>query len=313
MAVFFMPQTAVQQKWTLNSIALRDAYTDFILSRQAMNAAQNTLDFYKHTAGTFLSWLESQSVSTPDEVTARLIRQYLAELVDKGKADSTVRDYARAIRTLVIFWLHEGYISQDVKFIIPKVAKKRLPVLTADELSKVLSACKNPRDKAIVLFMADSGLRRAEICALNWGDVDMASGLVRVVRGKGGKARSAVIGASTRRALLSYRRTIKDVSDNSPLFQARGNTRFTGSGLRLVYCRLAKRTGIKGLSPHAMRRTFVILSLRADMSPLHVQAILGHSSLTMTMHYAQMVDDDLLQAHKAHSPIDNLARLKEGR
>jgi integrase/recombinase XerD len=305
-----MPQTLIQQKWTLDSIALRDAYTDFILSRQAMNAAPATLDFYKHTVSPFLCWLEQQSITTPQEVTARYIRQYLAELVDKGKADTTVRDHARAIRTLVIFWRVEGYIQNDVKFAMPKVAKKRLPVLTADELRKVIAACKNPRDKSIVLFMADSGLRRAEVVALNWGDVDMASGLVRVVRGKGGKARSAVIGASTRRVLLQYRRTLTNVLDTTPLFQARGSARFTGSGLRLVYRRLSKKTGIKGLSPHAMRRTFVILSLRADMSPLHLQAMLGHASLTMTMHYAQMVDDDLLQAHQAHSPIDNLSSLR---
>ena len=158
--------------------------------------------------------------------------------------------------------------------------------------------------------MADSGLRRAEVIALNWGDVDMQSGLVRVVRGKGGKARSAVIGANTRRALLAYRRTVQDVSANAPMFQAlHGGTRLTGTGLTILYRRLSERTGIH-VTPHAMRRTFVILSLRADMDVLHLQAMLGHASLIMTMHYAQMVDEDLLQAHKAHSPIDNLARLK---
>ena len=63
------------------------------------------------------------------------------------------------------------------------------------------------------------------------------------------------------------------------------------------------------VTPHALRRTFTILSLRADMDVLHLQAMLGHSSLEMVQHYAQMVDVDLLQAHRAHSPIDNLQRL----
>jgi len=152
-------------------------------------------------------------------------------------------------------------------------------------------------------------LRRAEVVALNWADVDIMTGLVIVRRGKGGKARSAVIGASTRRALLAYRRTLKDVTENSPLFQARGNIRFTGSGIKCIFTRLTKRTGIH-VTPHALRRTFVILSLRAKMDVLHLQAMLGHSSLEMVQHYAQMVDDDLLQAHKAHSPIDNLSQLR---
>jgi site-specific recombinase XerD len=301
--------TKVKQEWNLASFALRDAYTDFVLSRQAMQCTPATLTFYNYTAGKFLQWLEQKNVTTPQDVTARHVREYLAEVAGNGKSDKTVNANARAIRTLVRFWHTEGYMPELIKFAMPKIEKKRLPVLTADELTKVIAACQNPRDKAIVLFMADSGLRRAEVTALNWGDVDMQSGLVRVARGKGGKARSAVIGANTRRALLAYRRTVQNITDNAPMFQARGGTRFTGTGLLLVYRRLAERTGIH-VSPHAMRRTFVILSLRAEMDVLHLQAMLGHASLTMTMHYAQMVDDDLLQAHKAHSPIDNLQRLK---
>ena len=157
--------------------------------------------------------------------------------------------------------------------------------------------------------MADSGLRRAEVCALNWGNVDMMSGLVRVKQDKGRKDRSAVIGATTRRALLAYRRTLENHSDSNMLFQSRTGKRFTGPGLLVVLRRLSKRTGIH-VTPHAMRRTFVILSLRAGMGELHLQGLLGHASLIMVEHYAQMVDDDLLQAHKAHSPIDNLTRLQ---
>src|SRR5271157_3382869 len=102
---------------------------------------------------------------------------------------------------------------------------------------------------------------------------------------------------------------LPNVEDNAPLFQTRGGTRFTGRGLMLVFRRLFKRTRIH-VTPHALRRTFVILSLRAEMDVLHLQAMLGHSSLEMVQHYAQMVDDDLLQAHKAHSPMDNLSRLR---
>ena len=45
------------------------------------------------------------------------------------------------------------------------------------------------------------------------------------------------------------------------------------------------------------------------MDVLHLQALLGHASLDMVQHYAQMIDEDLLSSHQAHSPIDNLLRL----
>jgi site-specific recombinase XerD len=158
--------------------------------------------------------------------------------------------------------------------------------------------------------MADSGLRRAEVIALNWGDVDIHTGLVTVHHGKGDKPRSAVIGAATRRALLAYRRTLSTMVELSPLFQTRSGGRFTARGLGQVFYKLRKLTGIH-VTPHAMRRTFAILSLRAGMDVLHLQALGGWEGLEMVKHYAQLVDDDLLRSHKAHSPIDNLPRLRK--
>ena len=172
-------QPTTQKKWTLASVALIDAYTDFILSRQAMNCTPATLEFYQYTAGVFLSWTEQNGVTDPNEVTARHVRQYLALLRDEKRKDTTLHANARAIRTLLRFWHAEGYTPTLIKFDMPKLAKKRLPVLTAEQLQKVIKVC-NVRDKALVLFMVDSGLRRAEVCALNWGDVQLTEvGAVR--------------------------------------------------------------------------------------------------------------------------------------
>lgn len=306
------PPKAVNQKTALNlsAVALLDAYTDFILSRQAALCAQNTIDFYTRTAGFFVQWLAGQSVQSADETTARHVRAYLAELAGRGRSDGTLADYARGIRVMVRFWYAEGYLSAPLVVKIPKVAKKRLPTLDADSLARVINACSRPRERALIMLMADSGLRRAEVIGLNWGDVDIASGLVRVRHGKGGKARSVVIGATTRRALLAYRRTITDTGENAPMFQPRQGGRFTRKGFEQVFVRISKWSGVY-VRPHALRRTFAILSLRAGMDPLHLQALGGWASLAMVQHYAQMVEDDLLRSHKAHSPIDNLARLRK--
>lgn len=304
------PKKTTIEKWVLGSVELQDAYTDFILSRQAMLCSDQTMQYYRYSCGPFVKWLEGQGVTAPDQISARHVRAYLAELAGRGNSDRTVFDRAGAIRTMVRFWHVEKYLSQPITFTMPKVAKKRLLSLDADTLQKVISACDNPRDKAIILFMADSGTRRGETIDLNWGDLDPSSGLVRIARGKGGKARSVVIGATTRRALVKYRRTIADHSDHAPMFQARGGGRFTGKGFREIFVRLSKRSGIQ-VNAHSLRRTFAILSLRAGMSPLHLQALGGWASLEMVKHYAQMVDDDLLQAHKSASPIDHLARLRK--
>jgi integrase/recombinase XerD len=59
------------------------------------------------------------------------------------------------------------------------------------------------------------------------------------------------------------------------------------------------------IAPHALRRTFATLALKAGMNPLHLQGLLGHSSLEMTRRYVQMMDEDLVEAHRMYGPVDH--------
>ena len=65
MAVFFMSQVRTTEKWLLTSVELRDAYTDFMLARPAMNFAPAALEFYEYTAGKFLEWIKQRGATSP--------------------------------------------------------------------------------------------------------------------------------------------------------------------------------------------------------------------------------------------------------
>ncbi len=75
--------------------------------------------------------------------------------------------------------------------------------------------------------------------------------------------------------------------------------------LSRLHRRLRLKTGIH-VKPHALRRTFTILSLRSGMDVLHLQALGGWAGLEMVAHYAQIEDIDLIEAHREHSPVDRL-------
>jgi len=302
-------KTETQNEWASASQALHDAFTDFILSRKAMLCSPKTLNWYLFTLGMVIEWLVLNGVHAPDEIEARHIRAYLSKMAGKGLSDTYIHSHARAIRTLLHFFLNEKYIPAPVIFQMPSIANKRLPCLSEGEVRKLLDACQEPRDKALLMLMVDTGLRREEVCHLNWADVDISSGLVRVVRGKGGKARSVVVGIITRRGLLAYRKQINPQPEQ-PLFQTQKGSRLTNNGLRSLLLRVGKRAGV-AVSPHALRRTFATLSLRAGMNLLHLQGLLGHSTFEMTRRYVQMIDDDLLEAHKEHGPVDNFLHYKK--
>jgi site-specific recombinase XerD len=292
------------QSFNIASAALRDAWTDFILSRQAMQCTPATLKNYQWTLGRFITWLEAQGVTTPAEVSARHLRQYLALYTDKS--DWYLNGIARAIRTLMRFWHKEGYLPQAVTFDMPKVRQKRLPFLTAEQVQKVLSAC-NLRERAIILLLVDSGLRRQEVCNLNRSDIDLQTGIVRVRQGKGRKDRIAVIGATTRRALLKYWQTCPNQEADAPAFQTENGQRLNRYGLQSLLRRLSQRSGVS-FSAHALRRSFATLALQAGMDLVSLQTLLGRSDISTTRRYIQWLESDLLEAHRRASPIDNLLK-----
>jgi site-specific recombinase XerD len=291
----------IQKKYQPST--LQESFLDFILSRQAMLCTPRTLKFYRDTLGKLLEWLQQEGVSEPEEITARHIREFLAGYAERGCSDSYVHTYARSARTFLRFLYAEEYIPYQIKFQMPKIGEMRLPVLSVEEVKTVLKACYRLRDKAIILLMVDTGIRQAEVCALDWGDIDLHTGICIIRKGKGKKYRSVVLGTTTRRTLLSYRRNVQN-DEQAPVFQISSRKRLSPFGLRSMFVRLSKLAGVH-LSAHALRRTFVVMSLQSGMSLAHVQALMGHSTPKMTLHYARLVDDDLLMAHREHGPVDS--------
>lgn len=285
---------------------LQESFLDFILSRQAMLCTPRTVKFYRDTLTKFLEWLEKAALDDPAGITPRHIRAFLSLYAEKGCKDSYIHTYARSIRTYVRFLFQEEYIPQIIKFEMPRIGEMRLPVLNIDQVKRLFDSCSVPRDKAIILLMVDTGLRRAELCSLNWGDVDLKTGICIIRRGKGKKSRTVILGVVTRRALLAYRRTISP-NEHDPVFQISTGKRLSPYGLRSLLVRLSNKANVN-VSAHALRRTFVVLSLKGGMSLAHIQSLMGHTTPKMTLHYARLSDEDLLTAHQEHGPIDNFLK-----
>jgi site-specific recombinase XerD len=284
------------QHVTLSTSPIQQAYQDFLLSREAMRCTDSTLAFYRFTAGVFITWLELKNLTHPEEVKSSHVREWLAGM-PKAK-DTTVHCRARGVRTMLRFWLAEKYLPEAVTFQMPRLEKKRLPYLSEIEFKKALKAATTARDRAILLFFVDSGIRRAEALALNWSDVNFQTGAVLIRKGKGNKARVSAIGAHTRRALISYRRSRK-VGEADPLFQTDEGMRLSAMGLRSIFQRVGRRAGIK-ISPHMLRRTCAVQFLREHGDVIALQALLGHADVSTTAIYCNLLSDDVLQEHRQH-------------
>jgi len=297
-------QAKTQQKWAVASVALQEAYTDFILSRQAILCSEQTVIWYGKTAGKFVTWLEEQSITSASEITSPHPRAYLVELAGRHLASSTIHGHARAIKTFTRFCHSEGYLESQLNIRMPKVERKKHPTLSVEELKQLIRSCKNDREKAAILMLADTGIRQGELIALNWGDIDIKTGYVSVLKGKGGNYRRVVLGIKARRGILKYRRSCEHHSQSVFLQTVEGK-RFSKSGFRSFLLRIGKSAEVH-LTAHMLRRTFATLSLRNGMNLIELQGLLGHSSLSMTEQYVSMLAADYANAHRRYGPIDNL-------
>ena len=241
------------------------AFEDFILSREAMLCSPATIDFYRRMLKPFLAAANGSSPSN------RMVREFLSTVAKRGVSSSTVHAHARALRAFLRFAHEEGWIEEPVTV---RIKQKRMEVLSREEVKRVLSVC-GTRDRAMVLTLIDSGLRRGEALALDWEDVDFHTGAVHVRRGKGGKAHVTYVGAKTKRVLLSW----GGGQRSSAIFP------LTPSGAASLMARLSRKSGAH-ITFHKCRRTFATWALNAGIDLLSLQRLLGHSSLEMVRRYA---------------------------
>jgi site-specific recombinase XerD len=188
--------------------------------------------------------------------------------------------------------------------------------LSEDQVNHLLNAAATSeyplRNKAIILFLLDTGVRASEMCALRPRDIDKDA-RTAVVLGKGNKRRVVYYGRTVASALAAYQRLDVRESDEPLFFSERGTAAgcgLTRCGLTQLIERLAKRANIFNIrcSPHSLRHTWALNFVRAGGNVFALRELLGHTSLTISQTYVHLAGADLEAQSRLASPIDNMTR-----
>jgi len=152
------------------------------------------------------------------------------------------------------------------------------------------------RDLAMIRLMLNAGLRSSEVLNISVEDVDWISGKLIVRHGKGDKDRIVWINEDDLEIIKEW----KEIKPSRPiLFTTLKGKKINDRYLRAMVKRRAKRTDItKDVHPHLLRHTFATDLLRSTKNIRLVQKALGHASLSSTMIYTHVYDEELESALK---------------
>jgi integrase len=295
--------------------------------------SESTANTYKNALKGFTKTLMGRKLpadQTPvNKLTEDAIVWFAADL--KGYSPATERLYLTAVTGFYEYLAAEELSNINLprlRLLIKQRARRpgtRLPQFPRDSIEHVLlyleelmmkpvaeksERCRNLRDRAFLLTLADTGLRVHEACALRRGDLDWNEGKAIVV-GKGD--REAIVRFSNRsiRALKEYLSTRSEFDGNSgrpltslPLFARhdRGAGKkvkpiTTTTGRNIVAQRVRECLGkdaVGSITPHSFRHYFVTTVLRGSGGNLKLaQELARHKNIAVTTRYAHLADDEL--------------------
>lgn len=175
-----------------------------------------------------------------------------------------------------------------------------------DQIASILRANQEARgngaydkllSEAVIVVLANTGLRVSELCNLKLEDVDLEQKVLYVWLGKGNKNRRIGINKDAIEALCKYLPERLQRTDSEYFFVTRHSEQLKPNTLRHKWRKLSKKVGFK-ITNHGFRRSFVTINNRKGRSLVDLQIACAHSDISMTRSYCMTTEDEVVDAMK---------------
>lgn len=288
-----------------------EQFIEFLLTEK--NASKRTLENYTLALRKFREWMDDEFTSWRN-VLPDHFRAYLFDLLKQELSRATIRLRFAAYRSFYKFLVHrQGFPKSPVAEVELPKADKPLPiVLNLTQIEELLALPLKSehgkqapswmplRDAAILELFYSSGLRLAELTALDLDQIDYPSETVRVM-GKGSKERLVPIGSFAMKALQNYRSAAK--VQEGPLFLSKLRKRLSSRSINNILKKYLAQSSIAfNVTPHKLRHSFATHLLDHGADLRSVQSLLGHASLSTTQIYTHVTKERLKEAYTAAHP-----------
>ena len=293
-----------------------EALNKFLIDQQVIGNTEQTIEYYKKRISYFINFIDDKDINNIniDDYNSYVI--YLKNkktIKNEPLSSATIKTTLNASKIFIKYCYDKELITSDFyKKIKPyKQMKKNIVVLSAEEIDRLLSSQNEftligIRNLLAISLMLDAGLRVSEVSNLNVADINKNLGLIRV-SGKGQKERLVPLTDSIIKYYDKYI-FLTCLSDGALFRDFDTGLQITSSGISQILRRIKKEHNFSKLHPHYLRHTFATLFLVNGGDPIHLQLILGHTTLYMTEQYLHLANQMTLNKQKKYSPLTNIKK-----
>jgi integrase len=292
-----------------------DAAAEFLrYSEQDRGCKPSTLRGYRSSIEAHL--LPVFGPAPIESLTTQAIERWIATVDGSPRTRNKLLIVLHGIfrRARKLYGLPANPVAGVEKF--PQRRSGDIEVFSPEEVMALVRAASSEQDAAIYLTAAFTGLRRGELLALRWRDIDFAGSVIRVrasfaggalTTPKSGKVRSVPMASHVAQALAKLSARGSLTGEDDLVFMGELGTYLDGSALRRRYEKALERAGLRRLRFHDLRHTFgTRMIAKADIR--RVQEWMGHADVQTTMkylHYAPRAEDAALvdEAFRLEAPL----------
>lgn len=273
----------------------------------------------------YLGWTVEEF--DPKWLDAEDVKGWMMQMLEAGQSPRSVKRRLSAVKSLYRFLLGLDLVKVNITsmVIVPKVDKPLPIYFRESEMEAFKEQNKVPsydegmdkgdwleamRDYLVVELLYQTGMRRAELAALEDKDLDLVGRQIRVF-GKRRKERMVPVGERLAKLVEEYLQVKREILLESEAFgtflvRKKRNGEWVALGAAGIYnivrARMGDVTTLKKHSPHVLRHTFATTMLNNGADVRTIQTLLGHSSLEATQVYTHTTFERVKQIYETTHP-----------
>ena len=290
---------------------LISAYENYLT--KVKQASVNTVFSYLRDVRQFSAWLQLTEGTNVDDATQLNISNYLAHLEQEGRSGATVSRSLASLKNFYTYVVSSGFleaspVTGDIR--VERGEKKPPQILTGKEVELLLSQptcvdAKGFRDKAMLEVMYATGIRVTELIDLDVGNVNLELGVIKCAGSK--KTRLIPLYPAALKSLSVYINEVRDSMLADPeeqaLFVNIGGARMSRQGFWKILKHYQQNAHIdKEITPHTLRHSFAVHLLENGADLNSVQELMGHSDISSTQMYANLINNKLKTVYEKCHP-----------